>query len=149
MMIAFAALTVLFSLFLLVLGTDVLRLRRANAALHTQLYTLGELILKNSQRIGTFEDHVAEMNPGEILASLKNKERFLDQANERIDNAIATARNIGETAGDNAARALIRACLENAATGKGPPLSILPMQEQARRLRSKNPTVHVEGGGGA
>lgn len=87
---------------------------------------------------------VRELTPDAILGALAQKERFLDQANTRIDNGIATARNLGETAGDNAARAMIRDCIERAAAGKGPPLSILPPNYQVIHISDKILRTHLE-----
>lgn len=68
------------------------------------------------------------LDPEETRERFERYLGLLESLRERIDDAIGTARNLGETAGQNAARALIRECLERGAAGKGPPISLLPQR---------------------
>jgi len=112
-----------------------------NSLVHKSDCLKEEVMQLNKQTCSLAYD-VKQLSPVEIIEALRRKERFLDQANTRIDNGIATARNLAETVGNNAARNLIRDCLERAARGEGPPISLLPNSGQRRCGRVRRPADH-------
>lgn len=80
---------------------------------------------------------IRALTPEAIFATLRRKEAFLDAANERIDNGIGNARSAGQAAGEDAARTLVRQCIDNAIAGKGPPMQILRPDMSAGVLAAK------------
>jgi len=64
-----------------------------NSLVHKSDCLKEEVMQLNKQTCSLAYD-VKQLSPVEIIEALRRKERFLDQANTRIDNGIATARNL-------------------------------------------------------